>query len=227
MLKISTSWDDGHPFDMKVSDMLLKYKIPGIFYIPGINPERNIMKKKDIYELSQLHKIGSHTYNHQYLHKISLDNVYDEVKDGRDYLESLTGKEIPDFCYPGGFYNKNIEDVIKPIVNNARTTRIFSLQDQDVFSKHTSIHLAERGLRSQTLNAIVNAYYPLKFNLLKNIWSEKSIYEITSLLILDCMRYPEVDFNIHIWGHSWEIDQYNSWNKLEDLFNFIYNINEK
>jgi len=36
-----------------------------------------------------------------------------------------------------------------------------------------------------------------------------------------------LDFHLHIWGHSWEIDKDNSWAKLEDLFKFIYNISEK
>jgi hypothetical protein len=29
------------------------------------------------------------------------------------------------------------------------------------------------------------------------------------------------DSVFHIWGHSWEIDQYNLWKQLEDLFKLI------
>ena len=36
-MKFQTSWDDGSIFDFKIYDLLKKYKLPGIFYIPTFN----------------------------------------------------------------------------------------------------------------------------------------------------------------------------------------------
>src|SRR4051794_21779274 len=31
---ITTSWDDGHPLDIRIAELLAKYDLPGTFYIP-------------------------------------------------------------------------------------------------------------------------------------------------------------------------------------------------
>ena len=57
-MKILTSWDDGHELDLRVMELLRKYKLPGIFFIPieswGYS---NLEKYKDF-------EIGCHTYTH-------------------------------------------------------------------------------------------------------------------------------------------------------------------
>ena len=34
-------------------------------------------------------------------------------------------------------------------------------------------------------------------------------------------KYKNVKMTLHIWGHSWEIEKYNEWDKLEELFKYI------
>ena len=29
------------------------------------------------------------------------------------------------------------------------------------------------------------------------------------------------NYNIHIWGHGWEIEKYNLWQKLEEFLKFL------
>jgi peptidoglycan-N-acetylglucosamine deacetylase len=31
---LTTSWDDGHPFDLRVADLPKKYRLRGTFYVP-------------------------------------------------------------------------------------------------------------------------------------------------------------------------------------------------
>ena len=31
---ITTSWDDGHPLDLRVAELLAKYGLQGTFYVP-------------------------------------------------------------------------------------------------------------------------------------------------------------------------------------------------
>lgn len=37
---VTTSWDDGHPSDLKLAELLKRYDVPATFYIPIDNRER-------------------------------------------------------------------------------------------------------------------------------------------------------------------------------------------
>jgi peptidoglycan/xylan/chitin deacetylase (PgdA/CDA1 family) len=37
---VTTSWDDGHPLDLKLAELLKKYDVPATLYMPMDNPER-------------------------------------------------------------------------------------------------------------------------------------------------------------------------------------------
>ena len=39
---ITTSWDDGHPLDFKLAELLNKYNLKGTFYIPRSNAEHRV-----------------------------------------------------------------------------------------------------------------------------------------------------------------------------------------
>jgi len=43
---VTTSWDDGHPSDLKLVELLRKYDVPATFYIPIDNFERRSMTPK-------------------------------------------------------------------------------------------------------------------------------------------------------------------------------------
>jgi len=40
---VTTSWDDGHPSDLKLAELLREYDVPATFYIPIDNLERRSM----------------------------------------------------------------------------------------------------------------------------------------------------------------------------------------
>ncbi len=50
---ITTSWDDGHPLDLKLAELLQRYAIPATFYIPIDNIERQGMNTQEIREIAQ------------------------------------------------------------------------------------------------------------------------------------------------------------------------------
>jgi peptidoglycan/xylan/chitin deacetylase (PgdA/CDA1 family) len=80
---ITTSWDDGHPLDLKLAELLHKYEIPATFYIPVDNVERECMSPQQIREIAQSFDIGGHTYHHLVLTKIPLQEVEKEVAEAR------------------------------------------------------------------------------------------------------------------------------------------------
>ena len=60
---ITTSWDDGHPLDLRVAELLTKHRIGGTFYIPRI-AEKETMSAAHIRQLSLAFEIGAHTLHH-------------------------------------------------------------------------------------------------------------------------------------------------------------------
>ena len=96
--KLITSWDDGHPMDLKIAELLDKYSVPGIFFMQIKNMDgRAVMNKKEIKELAKKFEIGAHTYSHIDLTTLSLSGVKKEILKGKEILEQMLGKKVQKF----------------------------------------------------------------------------------------------------------------------------------
>lgn len=208
-----TSWDDGSAEDLKLAEMLYSYRIPAIFYIPIQNPERKVMAKKDIREIARIFEVGSHTFSHVDLTKLSLQEVWEEVRKGKEVLEDIIGKKVDKFCYPKGHYNKKIEAVVKRCgFKEARSARIIFMGESKGFTNNPNLHAFHHSIvvflahcvkngDLHTLSKVCRIYD----NNLLNI--SKKIYQYTS--------------GLHLWGHSWEIKKYNLYPELKKIFEFF------
>lgn len=56
---------------------------------------------------------GSHTINHPYLTKLSVDEARKEIQKSKDFLEQVLGKEVALFCYPCGDFNNKVKALVK------------------------------------------------------------------------------------------------------------------
>ena len=63
---VTTSWDDGHPLDIRVAELLNKYALRGTFYVP-MRAEKQTMTVPQLRELSTRFEIGAHTLAHTVL----------------------------------------------------------------------------------------------------------------------------------------------------------------
>lgn len=64
---------------------------------------------------SELIEFGSHTLNHKNLLKISKKEAYEDLKESKDLVEKITGKECKAFAYPYGKYDENLIGMTKDI----------------------------------------------------------------------------------------------------------------
>jgi len=70
------------------------------------------------------HLIGSHTCNHAKLDQIPLPQAREEIVASKKKLEDLFGVAVTHFCYPYGFWNERVRDlVIEAGYRSATTTR--------------------------------------------------------------------------------------------------------
>src|SRR5215475_8929147 len=90
-MTMTTSWDDGHPLDLRISQLLERYGLTGTFYVPR-QAETKVMSTAQIHELSKRFEIGAHTLDHVLLHNIADTEVRRQMSASRSWAENITGK---------------------------------------------------------------------------------------------------------------------------------------
>lgn len=218
MKLITTSWDDGHPLDFKLAAMLDKYQLAATFYIPKKNEEHEVMNEKDMQQLSKKFEIGAHTLNHLRLNTKDKNEISKEVYGSFLWLEDLLGYKPVSFCFPGGKYNAlSIEEVFKSGFTIARTTELLCTKINE---------------SSQLMATTVQVYEHGLFTYMKHLLKRKRFASLIQMLVTNSaystlkltenyIRCLKDDNIFHLWGHSWEIEQYNLWKKLEAVFELI------
>lgn len=156
-------------------------------------PSNAELNKSQIKDISKNFEIGGHTKNHKRLTELNDSRLKDEILDNKKYLEKITSKRITSFCYPMGKYNQNIKQLVGILgFRYARTTKIFSKTVGDKLLAGTSIHAFSHFYIDWEVLAKIYFLYTKSFG---------GIY--------------------HLWGHSWEIEKYGQWEKLERVLKFI------
>lgn len=224
---ITTSWDDGHPLDLKLAKLLKRYNIPATFYIPMKNQERKTLTPDQIKEIAKDFDIGGHTYSHVNLIGLPKGKAYEEIIKGKECLEEIIGREIQSFCYPWGAYNKKVINMVKKAgFEGARTVKLLEIKVSSPFEIGTTIHAGEGGRshfrnflkRSKVLPNIRMPVYLLARNLLFKDWFEAAV---------DSLDFVVKKGGVfHLWGHSGEIDRENNWEKLKSIFERISEVNK-
>jgi peptidoglycan/xylan/chitin deacetylase (PgdA/CDA1 family) len=224
---ITTSWDDGHPLDLKLAKLLKSYNIPATFYIPIENRVRETLTPDQIKEIANDFDIGGHTYSHVKLTELAKEEAYEEIKKGKEYLEEIIGREIQSFCYPWGAYNKEIIDMVKKAgFECARTVKPLEIKVSALFEIGTTIHVGEGGYShfrrflkcSKVLSNMRMPVYLLARNLLFKDWFETAINALNFVV--------EKGGVFHLWGHSWEVDRNNDWEQLKLILERISEVSK-
>ncbi|MDR3570885.1 MAG: polysaccharide deacetylase family protein [Candidatus Pacebacteria bacterium] len=219
MLYVTTSWDDGDALDRKLAKLLESYGIRGTFYIPrsfrGIERSAQLVQ-----ELALYHEVGAHTLTHPDLRTVSISEARNEIAGGKDWLESVLGKEIKMFCYPRGSYTNEIRDLVGEYgYLGARTTRQFSTELPRVpFEMETTLQVYPFPFRPRV--GIRAMFGPVHERL--------AGFRALGVPLIACRNWRAATIAafdraykkggaFHIWGHSWEIEQYGMWSELESV----------
>lgn len=221
---ITTSWDDGHELDFRIAELLHKYHLQGTFYIPKRNGAQPIMSENRIRELAKNFEIGGHTLNHVWLDNANKNVWETEISGSYQWLQNLLGQQPVSFCFPGGVYSKaSLAAVFKYGYQLARTTELLSTKA--LSAEHllpTSLQVYERS-NSTYIKHLVKRF---KW---KRLAAKLLRYPTTNLVKLTEHYLDKIDAEggcFHLWGHSWEIEEFGLWNKLEELFAVIANRKE-
>lgn len=229
MLQVTTSWDDGDVLDERLAELLDKYHIKGTFYITRhYRPER--LSEGNIRTLAQRHEVGAHTLTHPNLTKISRAEKESEIQGGKQWLESVIGKEVPMFCYPAGHFDAEAKGVVQGAgFKGARTTRLGALSmGSDAFEMPTTLGVYPMPFRkvgphtyywSKLLQPLIERMPALR-KLHIPLAAFRSWEALAKAAFDEALEKGGV---FHLWGHSWEIEKYGMWNELERVLAYIGN----
>ncbi|MFZ2484780.1 MAG: polysaccharide deacetylase family protein [Minisyncoccia bacterium] len=222
MLKVTTSWDDGDIEDNRLADLLSRYNIKGTFYITKTY-RANRLSSGEIKNIAKEHEIGAHTLTHPDLRTLSLEQKQEEIEGSKKWLEEILGQDVKMFCYPKGFYDDSVVGVVKTAgFLGARTTNLGSITFSDPFLVPTTIQVYPFPFRN-SLGKVLQPYDQRAPALKALGVSFLSMYSWLSMAKTTFDLALEKGEIFHLYGHSWEIEKYGMWEKLEKFLQYISN----
>lgn len=218
---VTTSWDDGHPLDLRTAELLAKYGIRGTFYVPKA-AEREGMRAGDIRTLSAAFEVGAHTVHHTDLTRVTDEVAWQEISRSKTWIEDVTGCPCLLLCPPLGRYaTRHLEMIRRAGYVGLRSTELVSLdfprRQAGLLLMPTSLQAHPQGLFSVARNAVKRAA-------LGNLWRfivhgrTTEWPRIAESLLRHALRRGGV---FHLWGHSWELEENGQWRRLEDALRLM------
>ena len=213
---LTVSVDDGHPTDFRSADLLSHFDLKATFYIPKTNPERPVMDEAQIREISDHFELGGHTVHHKPLDQMDDQAAFSEIKNGKDWLENVSGKPVVAFCYPRGKFNSRTPQLIRKAGFSGARTCMFNVTEfpKDPYLWGLSTHAYSHTARIQFQHALLERNYQGALNFfrvsrLATNWTRH---------FLSVLNHVEKKGGIaHLYFHSWEIEQTKQWDQLKEI----------
>ena len=219
---VTTSWDDGDISDLKIAELLQSRGVRGTFYVPihGYNGSRRI-EDRDLKVLDSAgFEIGAHGVSHKSLSTLSQSELVREVRNCKDSLEQLLGRDISMFCYPNGRYNSTvIRRVREAGYQGARTTRMLASSCKfRPFEIPTTVQAYPHRILAYLRNQARAKSALGLMTCLTDIPRARSWIDLGKQLFAHVLRHGGI---WHLYGHSWEVNQLQMWGDLRNMLDYV------
>jgi peptidoglycan/xylan/chitin deacetylase (PgdA/CDA1 family) len=141
---------------------------------------------------------------------VTIQQAVTEIKESKKWLEELLHHRVDMFCYPYGKYNEQIIELVK----KANFIGVRSLKFDIMIPKNPYVFGV--GCHASNGSPLMRLKSSLKFT--------KSLKSIIDWKVNAIKTFDYVLKNggvWHLWGHSWEIEQNDEWEKLEDVLRYV------
>ncbi len=195
---VTLSYDDGVKADRHLCDILDRYGVKCTFNVNSIWAEKRPgrLTTEEFLALYTRggHEVAYHGCEHLLYHSVSTSAVMTDVVNDRIALERATGKFVIGGAYPYGSYNKDIKE----------------------------IHRLAGIKYSRTTHSTHNFDIPVDW-LELNPTCHHNDKELMPLLECFLAGKPWVAQVFYLWGHSYEFDDRDNWNVIEDFCRRVEN----
>lgn len=199
---LTFSYDDGVEQDIRLVEIFRKNGLKATFNINGgqfspegkVFPEGHVHRRMTEAKVKETYKedvceVACHSYNHPHLCQCDPGVAAYQVVQDRFALETLFNRQIHGMAYPHGPTN----DTVVSILKNAGIWYSRTTKSTEKFDMPTD------WLR---LPATCHHKNPRLMELADNFLTLTPKYE------------PQL---FYVWGHSYEFEQHNNWNIIEDF----------
>lgn len=213
-VRITTSWDDGHPLDLRVAELLAEHHLRGTFYVPRHAPA-GTMSEPQIRELSQQFEIGAHTLDHVWLTRLSPAEAVRQMADSRSWLQDVTGASCKMFCPPAGKYTpEHLGAVREAGYVGIRTVELLSTDPPQETGGLLVMATSLQAFPHRPFTYFKNAGKRGAWRHLWNYIRDGCLTDWEPLAERLFSRAAARGGVFHLWGHSWEIDGASQWDLL-------------
>jgi len=192
----------------------------GTFYVPVRNNERPVMSATALNEIANKYEIGCHTVNHLYLNSLGDAEANYEISECKTILQDQLGRRIDAFCYPGGKYSERDINLVKQAgFLFGRTTRLFHITpDIQPFLLDTSVQVYNHSSATLMKHCMKNTFF---LPIIQNAFFYKGNRNFPKQAEILFDKILTNGGLFHLWGHSWEIDEYGLWKDLEVVLKML------
>ncbi len=207
---ITFSYDDGVSQDERLIELFNKYGLKCTFNLnsalfgqkntllrEGVSVSHYRPSADEVRRIYEGHEVAAHTLHHPILPTLSEKEIIKEVEEDRIALSNIFGYEVVGMAYPGGGVN-NDDRVAKVIKNHTGVRYARTITSSHSFSPQENLY---------RFNPTV--YHHGEFN--RAFALAKEFLELET-------DTPKI---FYIWGHSYEFDIGNNWDKMEELCKLI------
>lgn len=204
---VTFSYDDGVVFDEKLIDIFNKYGIKATFNLTAVNKNEeiptwtterglpirgyNFLNEKNV-RIYDGHEIAGHTRHHYWLNKIDDKTLEEEILGNRDDLERVFGRKINGIAYPFNTYDDRAVNILR------ENGFMYAREGRETHS----FDLQEDLLR---FRPTCHHNDPMLFELAEEFINAE---------------YDDLKI-FYIWGHSYEFEDDNNWDRIEKLCRLI------
>ena len=211
MKAVTFSYDDGVFQDRRLLKIFNKYGLKGTFnlnsqmlgsatafFFGGMTIPRVVPRASEIEALYRGHEVAAHTLTHAMLPNLSDEDVIREVEEDRRALSEIVGYDVVGLAYPNGGQNYD-QRVIK------------------LLQEHTGIRYARTLLSSNSFDLQTENLLEFRPTVYHNCGWDNLIRMAQEFVELK----PETPKLFYIWGHSYEFDRGDSWEKMEEFCSIL------
>ena len=205
---LTLSYDDGVIQDKRLIDILKPHGIKATFNInSGLFADKDVIdsgrmsleQAKKLY-INSGHEIAIHSVTHPFLERLPLPIAIDKVLQDRKNLEKIFGGVIRGMAYPFGTYSDSL---------------IEALKNMGIAYSRTVISTHDFRIPIDWLRLTATCHH-----------KDSVLPELTEKFIKtnpNSERFNRQPLLFYLWGHSYEFDNDNNWNVIEEFAQKIGN----
>ncbi|MBE6546820.1 MAG: polysaccharide deacetylase [Ruminococcaceae bacterium] len=193
---LTFSYDDGVKQDIRLVEILNKHGMKGTFNVNSglYAPEGQVHRRMTEQAITELfkdsgHEVAVHAYTHPFLETLSPANITWEILKDREALEKQFGTLIRGMAYPYGSHSNSVVEV---------------LRNCGIVYARTTVSTERFGIPTDWLRMPATCHH-----------NNPRLMELADKFItMSVSNHPQL---FYLWGHSYEFDDHNNWNVIEEF----------